>query len=61
MPEVDPVQQHLQLLTADLSDLFLALRPGKPISFQALMPQTEPVAIPVQALQDPPIPIAEQE
>ena len=61
-PEINALQQHVQLLRVDLrARLFARSRLGKTVLLQALLPQTESRAVPVQRLQDPSLLVAEQE
>jgi len=52
-------QQPLQLTLVDRDYLVNGLRPFEPILFQALLPQTKTVAIPVEDFDDVSLPIAE--
>jgi len=58
-PEVNPVEQHSQLLARDDPDLCGILGPREAVFFQPLLPQAKPVAVPVQNLQ--PIPVWSRE
>ena len=60
LPEIHAIQKHAQLIDRDFSCRFFVSRPGEVIALQALLPQTESVAVSVHRFQESALVIAEQ-
>ena len=55
-----PFQQHPKLPNLDLAGGLLAAGPGEAVTLQAFLPHAEPIAVPVQRLQQSSVLVAEQ-
>ena len=51
--KVDPIKEHLQLLAAKFFCCLFGLGPGEAVLLQLLLPEAEPVSVPVQGFQVP--------
>lgn len=52
LPEIDSVQDHAKLIVGQFPAGFDSVRPRERSSLEALGPQTEAVAVPVQCSED---------
>ena len=59
LPDIEPLQQPLQLAALEAEHPGLTLGPGKPVPLQPLLPETKTVAVPVEDLDHIPAPVAE--
>jgi len=57
--KVQTVQHPGQFTALYVNNIGLIFRPVKPILFQSFMPQAEAVAVPIQDLNNIPLPVAE--
>ena len=60
VPEINPVQDHPELIHCDLLRCLFALRPGEVVALESLLPQAEACSVPVQRLQQLARLVAEQ-
>jgi len=60
LPDIEPLQQPVKLSAVKAEHLGLTLGPDKPVPLQALLPETKPVAVPVEDLDHIPAAVAER-